>query len=518
MKTASDFIWQLIHSMSSSEKLFFKRNFTAAPGRPHRLYLRLFNAIAAQKKYNEPALLKKFHPVLHKRNMAYQKHYLQRQVCDALVQYDSRNNLAHEIYNYISLIRIYRKKGLLREAHITWKKAVDKARTTESFGLLNILKTEFEKMILSSNAQTHYDELHAIFKANLITYHEYRELITLRDIYTEILLLKKKAHFDLDESIRMTIEQLNRQVESCQPPVQSRSFWYRHYYFMSKATSLYLLQQPAAAMRVLQEVWKEWKGNSEYMGTHTEFYLELLYMINYAGILQGEYDIVRQVFRDDLNKQIREPGHLAQFEAIQFLALNKIYNKTARYDEVEKLLSQVKIKYQQWERVLNSDINRTVCLSLAIACFVLEQYPDALYYTKRGINYFKDGAREEHAAFAQILLLLIAYSMNHARLFDAQYRTTYAYFHRRKKKHPFESALVQCLQRSFYMKDRKVKIREYEKALQVFEQNKNDVVQQMAVSIFNYPGWLASRVRDIPYRQYVEKMSGSATDAFREAL
>ena len=54
------------------------------------------------------------------------------------------------------------------------------------------------------------------------------------------------------------------------------------------------------------------------------------------------------------------------------------------------------------------------------------------------------------------------------------------------------------------MTDNKEKIKEYQKALQVFEQNKNDVVQQMTFSIFNYPGWLISKVQRITYRQYVE--------------
>jgi hypothetical protein len=55
------------------------------------------------------------------------------------------------------------------------------------------------------------------------------------------------------------------------------------------------------------------------------------------------------------------------------------------------------------------------------------------------------------------------------------------------------------------MTDNRSKITEYQKALGVFEQNKDDIVQQMTFSIFNYPGWLISKVQRISYRQYVEK-------------
>ena len=228
-------------------------------------------------------------------------------------------------------------------------------------------------------------------------------------------------------------------------------------------------------------------------------------MVNYTGILNGDYDYVTDAFNDPCNDLITEPVQRANFEAIKYLALNKIYNKTARYNEVEKLMGFMKAKYQQWEPLLNADMNRTVNLSLGIASFALEQYNDALYFTKRAIMYFKDGTREEQLSVAQVLLLLITYCLNNSKLFDAQYRTTYTYFYKRKKKHPFETALVHCLHRCFYITDSKSKVQEYQKALQVFEENKNDVVQQMTFSIFNYPGWLQSKAQRISYRQYVER-------------
>jgi len=154
---------------------------------------------------------------------------------------------------------------------------------------------------------------------------------------------------------------------------------------------------------------------------------------------------------------------------------------------------------------LNSDLNRSVNLSLSIASFVLEQYDDALYFARRVVTYFKDGTREEQLDVANILLLLITFSLDNSRLFDAQYKTTYTYFYKRKKRRHFETALAQCLHRTFYMKDNTSKIAEFQKTLAILEQNKNDIVQQMTLSTFNYHGWLLSKVQRISYRQYVEK-------------
>jgi len=228
-------------------------------------------------------------------------------------------------------------------------------------------------------------------------------------------------------------------------------------------------------------------------------------MINYAGILYGEYDYVTAVFNDPLNKQITDPSHRAYFEVTRYLALNKIYNKTARYEEVKKLLVVMKANYTSWEPSLTDELNSTLSFSMGVGCFALEQYEDALFFTRRAITAFPEGSRDEHNAVGQLLLLLITFCLNNARLFDAQYRVTYQFFYKRKKKQAFETVLKQCLQRCFYMTEQKKKIQEFKKALQLLEENRNNPIQQRAFAIFNFEGWLQSRLLRISYRQYVEK-------------
>ena len=505
MRAPSSFLWQLIQSLNRNERLYFKRNYKQAGAGVDRLYIRLFDAIVAQKVYDENVLLDKFSPVLNKKNIASQKNYLQKQVGDALVQYESIRDPGKDVYASIQLIRIYRKKGLYDEAFSIWKKAIELARSGEAFAMSNLLKTEFEKMVIFSPSHSDQDELLDIFKKNIITYTEYAELITLRDIYTETLLLKKKTHFGQDSHLLETIHKLLDRVNRTGKAHQGHSFWYRHYYLMSKATLLYLLNDIAGSLLLLKEHFSNWKKEGKFTTTHGEFYIELLYMINYAGILHGDYEYVTTVFNDPLNKQLTDPYHRAYFEVIRYLALNKIYNKTARYEVVRKLLDVMKANYTSWEPSLNEELNSTLSFSMGVGCFALEQYEDALFFTRRAIADFQGGSRDEHNAVGQLLLLLITYCLNNARLFDAQYRATYQFFYKRKKKQVFEAALKHCLQRSFYMTEQKKKIQEFKKALQLLEENRSNPIQQRAFAIFNFEGWLQSRVMRISYRQYVEK-------------
>lgn len=505
MNISSSLLWQIIQHMNRNEKLFFKRRSAETRGINAPLYLQLFDTIAAQKKYDEELLLKKLSPAITRKNIAFQKHYLHSLLNDCLIEYNNRGNIEQDIYKNIQLVRIHRKKGLLTEALQLWEKTMIQARKAEQFAMLQLLKKEFEKMILFSSAGVRYDDLHNLFRSNVMTYDEYAEMITLRDLYAEVLMLKRKAHFDFDEEVKKEISAVLKKVHSRKQGLNSRSFWYRHYTRMCHATLRYLLNDSATSLPLIQEAVKDWWDKSEFIGTDTEHYIELLNMVNYVGIMHRDYDYVELVFNHPKNELITEEVQKAHFEMVKYLALNKVYNKTARYPDVAKLVEHMKTKYTGWEPLLNPEMNRTICFSLGIACFVLDHYTESLQFIKRGVTYFKDGTREEQFIFANLFLLLVLYTMNNAKLFEAQYKSSYAYFYKRGKTNSFEKTLVHCFHDTFYLSSYKEKSEIFRKAITELELNTDKDVQKQTMNIFNFHGWLLSQVQRIPYKEYVQK-------------
>lgn len=514
MNTSTSVLWQLIQSMTRSEKLFFKRKSIDTGSTASPLYMKLFDVIVSQKEYNEEAILKKLSPKITKKNIAFQKHYLHNQLNENLIEYNNRNSIEQEIYKNIQLIRINRKKGLLNEALALWEKTINRARKVELFSMVQLLKKEFEKMILFSSVQVKYDELHTLFRSNIMSYDEYAEMITFRDLYTEILMLRRKAHFDFDDDLKNDIIHLSDKVNKRKMGLESRSFWYRHYSRMCHATLSYLSYDTASSLPLIQDAIKDWWEHKGFMETDTEHYIELLYMVNYAGVMHGAYDYVNFVFNHKANDLIKDEVQKANFEAVKYLALNKVYNKTARYGEVAKLVENMKTKYTNWEPLLNAELNRTVCFSLGIACFVLDNHTESLQFIKRGVTYFKDGTREEQFIFANLFLLLILYNMNNAKLFDAQYKSTYAYFYKkgrphklspRGKVHSFEKILMHCFHDTFYLTSFNEKNVLFQKAIDALNTTRDSDVQKQTMNIFNFHGWLLSQAQRISYKEYVKR-------------
>ncbi len=521
MKPVSDALWHFIKHLSSAEKLFLRRNYIGLSTIKDPLYILLFDAIEKQTVYNEADVLKKLSPDINPQNIAFQKHYLYQQVCNALVQYESKKNEDAVLFNQVQLIQIFRRKGMLDEAKSLWRKTMLRARKSESQAMIIMLRNEFERMLLWSDGKAGYDELNTLFKDNIVTYNEYAEVIVMRDIYAEVLVLKRNAHFDwADNTIPQRIEALLLLLPQPKKKLAHYFFWYRHYYRLCKATLLYLNNNNLAeAYNYILEVIADWKEHGdEYLKTDSEKFIDVLSMLNYIGTPLGKFKEVEAGFNDPFNDKITDPILHAEFEALKYLTLNKLYHKMARYKEVADLITYFKSHHDKWENKLNVETNRDVYISCAISCFVLENYNDALFFIKRGLLYFKDNTRVERVSLAQLFLLLIVYNMNHVKLFEAQYRSTYNYFYKKKNKHPFEKIIIQCLHGTFYQTNYANKVKEYKKALDLLEQNSDNEIQKKVFAMFNFPRWLNSRIERVSYQQKVRLLVAEQAEAEAKAV
>lgn len=507
MKTVSSDLWQLVNTLTSAEKTYFKRNFISVSGKVNPGYLKLFDEIAAQKVYDENKIIAKCRGIINAKNISAQKSYLYDRISSALIYYHSTRNSEHDIYQQILLIRLYRSKGLLHMAHKAWRKAITKARNENAYSMLTILKSEFEKMVLFNADHIGFEESYKIFRGNIESYENFIRILQLRDLYAEILLLKSKAHFDLLPQQKNKLQLIHVRLNELNVAPEHNSFWPQHYFLVCKSTIQYLNDNSKDALDTLHEVFNLWKKNPKLVTANAEFFIEIMNMINYAGIACANFSLVQKLFEDPVLENIKDATNTANFKTIQWLTLSKIYHKTANYKMVEVLVGTMHKEYNSWVPLLNAEQNKTLHTSLSISCFALEMHEQAYHYCKLSLDEFRKNVREESSAFAHLFLLLISYEMNNMKLFEAAQVNTNAYFYKKKKQHPFEKIISSCLAKSFYLTNISEKNNHYESALLQLEQMKENAVQQAAFKIFNYPRWLQSKIERMNYRQYVEKIT-----------
>ena len=112
-------LFDLVKSMTMSEKRYFKINSLKHVIGESNDYIHLFNAIEKQNKYNENALLK----CDFVKNLSQEKNYLYRLILKSLNAYHSDLNAKSRVLSLLHQIEVLYHKGLYDQALKLVKKA-----------------------------------------------------------------------------------------------------------------------------------------------------------------------------------------------------------------------------------------------------------------------------------------------------------------------------------------------------------------------------------------------------------
>lgn len=146
-------VFNLIKSMSQSEKRYFKMFISAFEGK-NKTYLKIYNAIDKQKVYSEKDIKKKFAKEPFIKHFPVAKNNLYHILLKSLRFYHSKDDVQEKVNQYKSNVKILMRKGLFSEAMMHLDKAVKIAEEAELFEE-QIKLSEFQ---ISTNTYLHYKD------------------------------------------------------------------------------------------------------------------------------------------------------------------------------------------------------------------------------------------------------------------------------------------------------------------------------------------------------------------------
>ena len=109
-------LFAIIHSLTPSEKRYFKLFSQRQVQSKNTNYLKLFDAINDQELYNETELLKKFRRETFIKQFAVTKNYLFQNILKSMREYNEESFIEWKVRNQYLQIKILASKGLDEEA------------------------------------------------------------------------------------------------------------------------------------------------------------------------------------------------------------------------------------------------------------------------------------------------------------------------------------------------------------------------------------------------------------------
>ena len=145
----TDVLFQLIHSLSASEKRYFKINSTQFKQEKDNIYVKIFDFLDSSETYEHTVFLDyveslKANTKMKIANISSLKAYLQQRILESLVAFSTKKNFRLQLSNTMQEINILKKKGLYELALQKLNK-IDKQ--AQELGYINTFNLVLEKRV-----------------------------------------------------------------------------------------------------------------------------------------------------------------------------------------------------------------------------------------------------------------------------------------------------------------------------------------------------------------------------------
>lgn len=482
--TMSDDLFRLIQSLSQTEKTYFKKFAQLHVLGEENVYLRLFDAIDAQEKYNEKLLIEIFSKGKSASQFSVLKNYLYNLILKSLRNYHADATVRAELRQQLQNVTLLFEKGLHRQAEKLLRRCRKTAETCELFREMIEISALEQTILLFGKSydastikavNTILDERAMVLKKMQNTYDYDRLEYNL----THRLQSVNKSGFRA--AGKLMKNELLKSKKQALCVVSLLKFHHIH------STYLYYTRQRKACIVHLQKEIEILEAHPEIMQLRLQDYVLLTNNLLLLMLELGDYkkfDMRLVQFRKQIAQQsisvrlwgqavihnwiIEMQRHYYVFDYAKF---------TAATDALKKQLKQHKAELNLNDRFVFLDL-------LTRAAFRAKKYNDALTYSVELLNHPDAPKKFQQYYHARLLNLLIHCEMENFDLLDYQIQSFQRQIIKSAPSNTLFKVLISFLKKYPALTDKKQKNLLIEKTIKKIPES----------SYFDFGEWLMKKI------------------------
>ena len=512
MKTTSNFIHQLIHSLTKNEKGYFVKLLKVHGGDPmNKKYFLLFSAIDKQLTYNESALTNQFKAEPFIKQFSVAKNYLIQIILKSLIQFNGTKTIENVLSKEIDTCNILYQKGFIKEYQQSLSKVKRKSILYEKHDFtLTIIKKEKELLVnlkdknFKKNLQKLLDEeskiLDDIKIENQLSKYYY---ILTTEIHQNRIIRSEKEIAHLFPIINSLHEDF---------PKFKNSFSSKNYYYGIQIIYNYLINdfKKAEEFGILHE--KLFLQNPLLAKQKLDDFMEISYHYLGAKFQLGNHEKI-ELLLNKIYKLEVDTYELKQKKFFVYYSnMIRLYASTYQYKKAEQLLIDLNKELPTIITHLSISNKLTLFLNSSILQFALGNYNASLDYLNAYFEIADNSFRKDAFKFALIFNLFIHLKLGNLQLLENLLKNIKQGFRKEKQIFLYEKILIEFLSKTIGNINKKEKINLLKRTKMQLEEIKIDIIQKDAMRYFNYTRWFESQILQIPYTEmpeYLEKLDKS---------
>ncbi len=494
-----DQLFQLIKSLNSSEKRFFKIYSSRHVIGEQNNYIYLFDAIDNLVEYDEKKLIKKFEGKKFVNRFSVAKSYLYDLILRSMNQYHSQKNVDNQLLELLRRISFLFDKNLYDQANKHIRKAKKLAKEYEILSIYpEIIK--WEKKVWDSQfyAGKKFNEIKTL-KA------QEQEVLQKLDNINEYWLLNTQLYYQYNLQGIVRNERDFKKVESViHSPLmenEGQALSYQAEYLRAKIFSTYYF-----VLRDFENCYKYISKLVDLMETRPqildrkplEFVQSVNNLLNMTAVLAktDETEMHLQKLRNMMEEEKYRKSKKLQVKLFESFYYHTINLHRNRRDFVGGLkhIKPIKEGFEKYGKKVN-EVGRTM-LSYHVfqLCYGAKRHELALDWIDQILANPNPKVHQEIFMFSKLLKIILEYHLAKKEDYKSSIKQAYRYLLSKKSKYKFEKSIVKFLKSLTKLESMEDFIELLENYQNELEKLTKDPLEQRAFAYFDLRTWLKEEV------------------------
>ena len=501
MKKASDKLFQLINSLTKQEKRYFKIN----SGRHKKNYMKLFDAVAKQEKYDEMAIRALFRKEPFIKRLDAVKDYLYEMVLKSLDAYHTENSINARLKKQLHCVEILYKKGLYKQCSELLMRAkkitLSYEKQTE---LLEILEWERQLLRVTLNIKTIESELYKVFEYEQAAIEKYKNLSEYTHIADKMFLRLRKGERQKKHAFKEYATIIAHPLFKSEK--KALSFAAKMHFYRIQTAYYFAVADHKNGYRYAKKLLELFELYPNQTILRQKDYALALF-----NFLVGQRALRKTAaFFTTLNKIRSMPVKHVNLRADIFIFTNDLefvmYRDYGQYYKGYLKIPDVEKGLKQFDAQIRKDKRLNLYYSIFLFCFGTEKYNTALTWMNKILNDTNTEIMFTQHCFARITNLILHYEMGNMDLLEYLVKSTYRFLHKRNALHKFETCVLDFIRKKLVMinsqQDLIVAFKELKTDLQEITKNP---FEERALVYFDFISWLESKIESRSFAEIVRE-------------
>ena len=503
----TDQLFQLIKSLNSSEKRFFKIYSSRHVIGEQNNYIALFDAIDAQKNYDEKKIVSKFKNEKFAKRISVAKSYLYDLILRGMNQYHSQKNVNNQVLELLRRISFLFDKNLYEQANKHIRKAKKMALEYELLSIYPEI-VKWEKMVWDNQfyAGKKFSEIQSLKK-------EEKDILQKLDNINEYWMLNTQLYYqyNLRGIVRneKDLKKIENVLQSPLMKMKGSSLSYQAEYLRNKIYSTYYF-----VLRDFEKCYTYIRNLLELMESRPkivdkkpmEYVQSVNNLLNMTSVLgkTEETEVQLQKLRTMMEEEKYQKSKNLQVKLFESFYYHTINLHRNRRDFVGGLkhIKPIKAGFESFGTKMDEVGRVMLAYHLFQLCYGAKRHELALEWIEQILANPNPKVHQEIFMFSKLIKVILEYHLNDTEAYQRSIKNAYKYLRVNKSKSKFEKSVLAFFKSLSTIETTEgflVLLESYAKKL---DDLSKDPLEQKAFAYFDLPAWIKSELAHLKRMDY----------------